>query len=135
MIDIADMRFEVVSEFKYLGLVFDSRGGEKLMIARLLEQGRKYFGWLVSFLNLNGWTHPNLRMVLFDVYVRSVLQFGCSVWGPRLLVSGTEHSLLKPILTFHRKCIRTLLGLNRMTHSCLVPVLAARPPLRPPLLK
>ena len=61
------MRFEVVSEFKYLGLVFDSRGGEKLMIARLLEQGRKYFGWLVSFLNLNGWTHPNLRMVLFDV--------------------------------------------------------------------
>ena len=31
-VDIGGMQFEVVAEFKYLGLSFDSKGGEKLMI-------------------------------------------------------------------------------------------------------
>ncbi len=133
--DLDGLVFELVHEFRYLGLVFDSRGGEKTMITRLVEKGRRCFGWLISFLNRNGWRHPHLRLVLFDVYVHSILQFGCSVWGPRLLVNGIEHSLILPLLAYHRKCIRALLGLDRRTHNCLVYILSARPPLKASLIK
>ena len=134
-VELGGMHFEIVPEFKYLGLVFYAGGGEKLMISRLLERSRKCFGWLIQFLTVNGWKHPHLCMVLFDVYVRSIISYGSSVWGPRLLVHGTEHALLQPVLAYHRKCTRTLLGLDRCTHSCLLPVLMARPPLRAELLK
>ena len=92
------MSFEVVSEFKYLGMVFDGKGSEKKMVANMLVKARKTFHWLVSFLNQNGWQHPNLRLVLFDVYVRSILQYGCSVWAPKLILGEAEHSIILPLL-------------------------------------
>lgn len=78
--------------------MFDGRASDKKMINNMMEKARKVFHWLVSFLNQNGWQHPNLRLVLYDVYVRSVLQFGCNIWCPKLLLTKEEHPLLRPVL-------------------------------------
>lgn len=77
--------FEIVSTFKYLGTVFDGNASEKTMVQGNIAKGRKAFGWLHGFVKQNGWTHPHMRMVLLDVYVRSVLAFGCPIWGPKLV--------------------------------------------------
>jgi hypothetical protein len=81
-----NFKFEIVPEFKYLGLWFDGRASEKCMIKHVIEKSRKAFHWLVSFVNTNGWYHPNIRVTLCEVYVRSLLQFGCNVWAPRLIM-------------------------------------------------
>lgn len=86
--------FEIVAEFKYLGLHYNQSASEQFMISKIMDKARKCFAWLVAFVNSNGWKCPNLRLVLFDVYVRSILQYGVNVWGPRLLLCGTEHAYI-----------------------------------------
>lgn len=65
--------FEVVSDFKYLGLQFNAVASDKHMIQSLLTKARCNFGWLNSFVITNGWTHPHIRLVLLDVYTRAIL--------------------------------------------------------------
>jgi hypothetical protein len=50
-LELHGMQFEVVSDFKYLGVVFDGRASDKKMINNVLDKARKIFHWLISFLN------------------------------------------------------------------------------------
>ena len=65
--------FEVVSTFKYLGLMFDHEANPRVMVADLLAKGVKVFHWLRKFVSQNGWRIPHTRLVLLNVYVRAVL--------------------------------------------------------------
>ncbi len=105
------------------------------MISKVLEKAKKSLGWLITFVNNNGWGSPNLRLVLFDIYVRSILQFGVNVWGPRLLRGGMEHAYIQPMLVQQRRAMRVLLGLPKRLHNCLVYAICARPPLKAALNK
>ena len=92
--------FEIVDVFKYFGLHFYANGSDKNMIKHVILRAKKLFGWFISTVNKNGWTNLNLRLVLMEVYVRSLLQCGCSVWTLRYLLNGIgkKHSIIKPIL-------------------------------------
>ena len=70
------------------------------MVQEILRKGRQVFMWLASFVQQHGWNTPHTRLVLFDIYVRSVLQYGCPVWAPQLLLHpmGTEVPALRPLL-------------------------------------
>lgn len=80
--------------------MFDQSASERRMIAFNIEKGKKAFGWLSGFLKKNGWNHPHMRMVLLDVYVRSILSFGSPIWAPKLVNKplGIEHANLKPLV-------------------------------------
>ncbi len=70
------------------------------MVAGLLSKGVKVFHWLRKFVSQNGWRIPHTRLVLLNVYVRSVLQYGAPVWASAALdVSFTRESpVLRPML-------------------------------------
>ena len=71
-----------------------------MMVKHTLMKAKRSFGWLLSTIKSNGWTNLNLKLVLFEVYVRSLLQYGCVVWSPKFLLDGinNEHSVIKPLL-------------------------------------
>ena len=93
-------RFKVVRSFKYLGISFDQQASAKHMIEHTIVKARKVFYWLLRFLASNAWNTPHTRLVLFNVYVRTILQFGAPVWAPSLLDfhSASEHAVLRPLL-------------------------------------
>jgi hypothetical protein len=87
-----------------LGLVFDRMASGKHMVGGIIGKARKAMYWLIRHVQSNRWNMPHLRLVLADVYVRSILQFGCVVWAPMYLNSNCmkEHAILKPIFVQHR---------------------------------
>lgn len=85
---LGDDTFEVVTEFKYLGFMLDTRASAGHMIQHRLAAARGGYGGLCEFLGVQQWYHPWIRLVLFDVYVRTQLTFGAPVWSPRFLVRG-----------------------------------------------
>ncbi len=93
--------------------------------------------WLISFVNRNGWVHPNLRLVLLDVYIRSILQYACPVWAPAFLLDNIsdEHQVIRPICVQQRRCIRSLLGLSYRLHNILVYIVSGRIPIKVFLVK
>jgi hypothetical protein len=69
---------------------------------------------------------------LFDIFVRSVMQYACAVWGTPYIDGPvySEHAHIKPLLVFHRTCLKTLLFLPARTPTLLLHVLCVRPPLK-----
>ena len=43
------------------------------MILGVVDKGRRTMYWLIRYLANYSWTRPALRLVLMDVYVRSIL--------------------------------------------------------------
>ncbi len=76
-----DTAIPVVRLFRYLGLDFDGSGSTKSMMEGRLREARKSWGKLIGSLVARGWQDRATRLALFDAYVRSVLLYGCSVWG------------------------------------------------------
>ena len=56
-----------------------------------------------------------MRMVLGEVYVRSVMQFGAPVWAVSGVMSSVlkEDGYLKPMLVLHRTMLRVLLNVDK----------------------
>jgi hypothetical protein len=69
------------------------------MLACLLSKARKVFYWLLRFVCTQRWNTPYTRLVLLNVYVRTIMQFGAPVWAPEHLdlTLTTEHALLRPL--------------------------------------
>ena len=76
-------------------------------------------------------------MILFDCYVRSVLLFGCNVWGSSLLADNIPMQLDKEgkMGVFHRRCLRQIVGLDRDVRNEMVYVLSTAVPLHVFILK
>ena len=67
--------------FKYLGLWFDPLGSLSVMTAKRVEAARKSQGVLTQHMVCAGWHDKWLRIILHNIYVRTVLLYGCTVWG------------------------------------------------------
>lgn len=78
-----------------------------------------------------------MRLVLLEVYTRSILQFGCAIWAPLYLLDSfwDEHPTIKPLLVLHRRYIRSLLGLKARLPNVIVCIVSARVPLKATLIK
>ncbi len=71
----------MVDRFKYLGILFDSIASYKGMLEQVVAKSTKAMHWLVNHVQKSGWNHPHMRMVLGEVYVRSIMQFGAPTWA------------------------------------------------------
>ena len=71
--------------FVYLGIAFDNKASTRGMLNRVITKSRNAMYWLINFLQATRWSLPSMRLVLMDVYVRSVMQFGCAVWYPPIM--------------------------------------------------
>ena len=80
----------VVQLFKYLGLEFDGTRSTRSMIRHRLLEARKAWGRLMGKLISRGWQDRATRLVLYDVFVRSVLLYGCTVWGTTFVRENGE---------------------------------------------
>ena len=82
-----------------MGLHFDQFASSKHMISFLLTKAKRVFFWLLKFVTTQHWTAPHTRLVLLNVYVRTLLQFGAPVWAPDLLdvAISREHPILRPM--------------------------------------
>ena len=71
-------------------------------------------------------------MILSEVFVRSIMQFGAPVWATPYINSSvvTEHAVLKPLLVLHRRMLRMLLGVDRTFHNVLLYIVSGRLPLK-----
>ena len=99
------MTVEVVSDYVYLGVLFNFNNSFTKAIDRQLTLGRKaLFSMLTKIQPLN--LPIDLQLSLFDKLVVPVLTYGCEVWG---------YSNLSKIELFHRKFLKNLLKISRYT--------------------
>ena len=66
-----------------------------------------------------GWRDSSTRIALFEAYVRSVLLYGCSVWGVTKLDGkgriGVDYT--GELGTFYRLCLRSILNVSHTTRN------------------
>jgi hypothetical protein len=111
---------------------FDRKASISSLVAGACERGRKSMYWLVRYVTNYRWTLPSLRLTLMDIYVRSVLQFGCVVWYPPVLNDTfvDEHPQFRPLGVLYRRLLRTMLALPSRIHNIFLYVLSNRFPLQ-----
>ena len=101
---------EIVTEFKYLGVVFKSTGSFNNCKVYLKEQATKAMFALLSkgrVLNLP----VDVMLELFDKTVLPIMLYGCEIWG-----FGNNNILETVFLKF----CKYLLGLKSSTPNCMV---------------
>ena len=67
-----------------------------------------------------------MRMVLAEVYVRSVMQFGAPVWAVRLVEGSVmlEGAALRPLCVLHRRMLRLMLHVDKHIPNVLLYVVS-----------
>ena len=108
------------------------------MVTHRLQEARKSWGRLIGKLVARGWQDRATRLVLFDAYVRSILLYGCSVWGAQFVRPATGELVVGPydeLGIFYRRCLRSLLGVGPRTRSEVVYALTGRFPVEVHLRK
>ena len=102
---------ETVTEFKYLGFIFSSSGKFKVGIDNLLTRGEKaLFDMISSIENYND-IHVNMKLSLFDSLVKSVILYGCEIWG---------FCEAKQLDTFYLRFLKHTLYVRKTTPTCFV---------------
>lgn len=87
----------------------------------------------MRFVNNNCWNNAYTRLILNDIYVRSVMQYAAPVWAtmgigsPHIL---DEHSHLKPLMTLYRQSLKMLLNLSARTPTLLLIIVSTRVPFK-----
>ena len=124
--------FDRVDSFTYLGVELDQTGSPGHIISALATRATRAFGGLCDFVGAHRWSTPWTRLLLLDVYVRTLLTYGAAVWTPGLLGpmgDSPPTSPIGPLATIYRQCIRTLLRIPRDTRMEVIYILTLRWPL------
>ena len=114
-IDLAGDVYEVVSTFRYLGVMLDSTGGTAPILGHIATSAARGFGGLCDFLGVHGWSTVWTRLVLYDVYVRTHLTFACATWAPYYLEMGhleSRDSQFGKLANQYRRGLRILTGMR-----------------------
>ena len=102
---------ETVSEFKYLGFIFSSSGKFKKGLDNLsLRAERALNDMKASTQNFND-LEFNMKISLFDSLVKSVVLYGCEIWG---FCEAKKHE------TFYLKFLKHTLNVKINTPNCFV---------------
>ena len=105
--------------------------GMAIMVdARMVKAKQAWQVLQGKLINL-GWRDRNTRIALFESYVRSVLLYGCSVWGVTKLDGKSRIGVdcTGELGTFYRLCLRSLLNVSHTIQNSILYVLAGKPPL------
>ena len=100
---LGDKPIEVVSEYPYLGISFQSNGVNDKSLSHLRKQASKaMFSMLRRARKLN--LDIDIQLKLFDSLVTPIVLYGCEVWG---------FKNVKILETLHRQFCKILLRVNR----------------------
>jgi len=102
---------EIVSCFKYLGLVFSTSGSFCEGQKTLSEQGMKALYSLYKIFNANPFISISVKYQLFQSVISPVLSYGCEVWGFREAIT---------IERIHLRFIKNILCVKSSTPSAYV---------------
>ena len=107
------------------------------MVETRLVKANQAWTVLQSKLISLGWKDRSTRIVFFEAYVRSVLLYGCSLWGVmKLDGKGTVRvDCTRELGTFYRSYLRSLLNISHTIRNSVLYILAAKPPLSVYIIK
>jgi hypothetical protein len=86
-----------VQHFTYLGLKIDQQARSGTIVADLLSRASGALGMLCEFIGTQRWTVPWTRLVLYDVYVRTLLTYGAPIWTPHYLAGVADPQSRTPL--------------------------------------
>ena len=75
-----DTEIEVVNQFNYLGMLFNYNGKFSVTQKHIADQGRKAYFAVYNKLK-NHCFNTETQLLIFDMYVNSILSYGAEVWG------------------------------------------------------
>ena len=99
-----DVEIEVVPEFKFLGLLFDSKLSFIPHINYLSNKCQKALNLLHVVSNMDWGADRKVLLKLYRSLVRSKLDYGCIVYG------SARQSYLRKLDTIHNQGLRLALG-------------------------
>ena len=102
---------EIVSYFKYLGLIFSQTGSFAKGIQEIVSSARRALFGLKRMLSRNNEITIKLQIELFDLMIAPILFYGAEIWG---------FCKAEPIERFHLSFLKSLLGVKNSTANCFV---------------
>lgn len=110
----------VVSEFRYLGVVFHETKGVGACVEALAAAGRRAMWAILSRCKAFGITSLSMKVRLFDTLVAPVMGYCSEIWAPALLAAGASvDSMLGLIeqMKIQMLFLRTIAGKIRSSTS------------------
>ena len=107
VLTLDDIQIEVVPEFKFLGLLFDSKLSFIPHINYLSNKCQKALNILRVVSSMDWGADRKVLLKLFRLLVRSKLDYGCIVYG------SARQSYLRKLDSIHKKGLRLALGAFR----------------------
>ena len=74
-------KMDVVSSYKYLGIIFSTKLKWTLAKKTLAAQARKAIGLIFKYHYQSGYLPVGVAKILFDKMITPILLYGCEVWG------------------------------------------------------
>ena len=108
-----DVQIEVVSEFKFLGLLFDSKLPFIPHINYLSKKCHKALNLLCVVSSMDWGADRKVLLRLYRTLVRSKLHYGCVVYG------SARQSYLRKLDSIHNQGLRLVLGAFRTSVNSL----------------
>ena len=102
---------EVVKEYRYLGYTMTSNNKETRHIQEVLGKANRAIGQIWSIGERKFKTNMKIRLMMFDVLIKSIIFYGVQVWGWKEI---------KEIEKIQVKYLKWILGLDRNTPSYIV---------------
>ena len=102
---------EIVSSFKYLGIVFTTGGSFSEAQSALAGQAQKAIFKLNKYLYKFTYITPKHKLELFDKLITPILNYGCEVWG---------FGQANVIERVHMQFCKRLLGVKKSTQNDFV---------------
>ena len=94
---------EIISYFKYLGLIFSQTGSFAKGIQEIVSSARRALFGLKRMLSRNNEITIKLQIELFDLMIAPILFYGAEIWG---------FCKAEPIERFHLSFLKSLLGVR-----------------------
>lgn len=120
---LGGQEFPVVSRFKYLGLILDSKLLWKPQINLIIEKCSPKLNLLKIVAKFNWGAHPSTLIILYNALIRSHLEYGNFLFG------DAAQSTLNPLDKIQYQAIRISLGYIRTSPTNAILVEANEPPL------
>jgi hypothetical protein len=124
--------YEVVTTFKYLGVDIDQDGSAQGIGRQRLAVARGGLAALCTFIGVHRWTYIWTRLLLYDIYVRSLMTFGAATWAPKYLQRGKlapGETVLGKLSAQHRRGLRNLANISLEVRNEVLYVATLRWPL------
>lgn len=96
-----------VTALKYLGIVYVDNLNWQQQIESNTRKAESAVGLLRRFCNKNSGMRRDTLLMIYKLYVRPILEFGC------VLFSGSAEYKLRPLILLERQALRLCLGLPR----------------------